>query len=250
MDSPSIIAAVFFGAASFVSPCVLPLLPGYLSLMSGYSLQDLSAGRAPTRQVVVSTGLFVLGFTAVFVALGASATSLSRWLLSDGGFIRIIAGWTVVLMGGFIALTAVWNPQFLLPFMKERRVEVSPRKLGKAAPPVMGAAFAFGWTPCIGPFLAAAFAVAGNSDTVARGMLILLFYSLGLGIPFLASALIMSKAFSSFNWLKRHLKPINVASGVLLMLFGLLLVTNRVTDLSTFFTDLLVRFGLEDLATV
>ncbi|MFQ5554634.1 MAG: cytochrome c biogenesis CcdA family protein [Acidimicrobiia bacterium] len=250
MDNPSLIAAVFFGAASFISPCVLPLLPGYLSLMSGYSLQELSEGKAPTRQVVISTALFVAGFTAVFVALGASATSLSRWLLSDGGFIRVIAGWTVVAMGAFIAVTALWNPRILLPIMRERRVEISPRKFGKAAPPVMGAAFAFGWTPCIGPFLAAAFAVAGNSETVGRGMLVLLFYSLGLGIPFLASALVMTKAFNTFNWLKRHLKPINVASGVLLMLFGLLLVTNQVTELSRFFTKLLDRLGLDELATV
>ncbi len=250
MDNPTLIAAVLFGAASFISPCVLPLLPGYLSLMSGYSLQDLSEGKAPTRRVVTSTVLFVAGFTTVFVALGATATSLSRWLLLEGSFIRVIAGWIVVAMGVFIAVTAIWNPRVLLPLMRERRIEVSPRRFGRAAPPVMGAAFAFGWTPCIGPFLAAAFAIAGNSETVGRGMLVLLFYSIGLGVPFLASALLMSKAFSSVNWLKRHLTPINVASGVLLAVFGLLLVTNRVTDLSSFFTDLLVRLGLEDLATV
>jgi cytochrome c-type biogenesis protein len=250
VENTSLIAAVFFGAASFISPCVLPLLPGYLSLMSGFSLSDMAEGKAPTRSVVFSTLLFVAGFTAVFVALGAGATSVSRWLLGESSLFRVIAGWLVVAMGVFIAVTALWNPRFLLPLMRERRVEVSPKKLGRAAPPVMGAAFAFGWTPCIGPFLAGAFALAGNTETVGRGMTVLLFYSIGLGIPFLVSALLLTKAFTAFDWLKRHLKPINVVSGAVLALFGVLLITNQVTELSSFFTDLLVRLGLDDLATV
>jgi cytochrome c-type biogenesis protein len=248
VDNANIIAAVFAGAASFVSPCVLPLLPGYLSLMSGYSLQELSEGKASTRIVVTSTALFVAGFTAVFVALGATATSVSGFLLGEQSTFRVVAGWVIIAMGGFIAFTAVWNPRFLLPVMRERRIEVSPRRLGKAAPPLMGAAFAFGWTPCIGPFLTAAFALAADSETVGRGMMVLLFYSLGLAVPFLASALLLTRAFGAFDWLKRRLTPITVGSGLLLALFGVLMVTNQVTELSSFFTRLLVALGLERLA--
>lgn len=250
IENPTLIAAVFFGALSFVSPCVLPMLPGYLALMSGQSIADISAGRAETRRVVIGALGFIAGFTAVFVALGAFATSVSRFLLGEQSTFRVIAGWLVVFMGVFIVVTAIWNPRFLLPLMRERRVEVSPSKLGRFAPPVMGAAFAFGWTPCVGPFLAGAFALAGSSETVGRGMLVLFFYSLGLGIPFLAAAVGMSTAFSAFDWLKKRLVAINVVSGVLLALFGILLVTNQVTRLSSFFTDLLVRLGLEGLAEV
>lgn len=250
MDNTSLFAAVFFGAASFISPCVLPLLPGYLSLMSGFSLSEIAEGKAPTRSVVFSTLLFVAGFTSVFVALGATATSVSSFLLQEQSLFRVIAGWVVIAMGVFIAATALWNPRFLLPLMRERRIEVSPRKLGKAAPPVMGAAFAFGWTPCIGPFLAGAFALAGSSETVGRGMLVLLFYSLGLGIPFLGAALLMTKAFGAFDWLKRNLKPINVASGALLAVFGLLLITNQVTRLSAYAQDFMSWIGLDRLAAI
>lgn len=250
MESPTLIAAVFAGAASFISPCVLPLLPGYLSLMSGYSLAELSGGEASTRRVVIGTLGFIAGFTAVFVALGAFATSLSQWLLSETSLFRTIAGWLVISMGLFIAVTAVWNPRFMLPLMRERRIEVRPSKFGAFAPPVMGGAFAFGWTPCVGPFLTAAFALAGSEETVGRGMVVLLFYSLGLGIPFLASALLLTRAFAAFDWIKRRLVPINVASGLLLAGFGFLLLTNRVGELSGFFTDLLVRLGLDGLAEV
>ena len=250
MENPTLIAAVLAGAASFISPCVLPLLPGYLSLMSGYSLAELSSGEANTRRVVVGTLGFIAGFTAVFVALGAFATSLSQWLLSETSLFRSIAGWLIIVMGLFIAITAVWNPRFILPLMKERRIEVRPSKLGSFAPPIMGGAFAFGWTPCVGPFLTAAFALAGTEETVGRGMIVLLFYSLGLGIPFLASALLMTRAFGAFDWLKKRLVPINVGSGLLLAFFGFLLLTNRITELSAFFTDLLVNLGLDGLAEV
>jgi cytochrome c-type biogenesis protein len=241
-------AAVFFGAVSFVSPCVLPLLPGYISLISGYSIADLSEGRVDNRKVVIKTALFVAGFTLVFIALGAGATSVGSFLRSEQSLFRVVAGWVVFALGVFVAVTAVWTPSFLLPAMKDRRVEVKPSKLGNFAPPVMGAAFAFGWTPCLGPFLGSVLTLASNSDTVGTGMLQLFFYSLGLGLPFLLTSLLLAKAFSFFNGIKRHLTAITVGSGVLLALFGLLLVTNQLTILSSWFTDLLSRLGLERLA--
>ncbi len=245
----SILVALLAGTASFLSPCVLPLLPGYVSLMSGYDMAELSEGSVSMRRVTGRTALFVLGFTTVFVALGATATSLSGFL--NQSIFTTIAGWVIIAMGIFIAATAVWTPSWLLPVMKDRRMESSgASKLGLAGPPVMGMAFAFGWTPCIGPFLASALLLGANSDTVYEGMLVLFFYSMGLGIPFLLTSLLLAKAFSAFSWVKRYLTQITVASGLMLAFFGVLLLTGRITDLSAFFSDLLIRLGLEDLASV
>lgn len=243
-------AAVFFGAVSFISPCVLPLLPGYISLISGYSIADLSEGRVDNRRVVIKTALFVLGFTVVFVALGAGATSVGSFLRSEQTLFRVIAGWVVFALGVFVAVTAVWQPSFLMPAMRDRRIEVSPSRLGNFAPPVMGGAFAFGWTPCLGPFLGSTLTLASNSESVAQGMLQLFFYSLGLGIPFLLTSLLLARAFSFFNVLKRFLTPITVGSGVLLALFGVLLITDQLTVLSAWFTDVLTRLGLEGLTEI
>ena len=245
----SLIAALFAGAASFLSPCVLPLLPGYVSLMSGYDMGELAEGNVSMRRVTGRTALFVLGFTLVFVSLGATATSLSGFL--NQSIFTTIAGWAIIVMGLFIAGTAVWTPSWLLPVMKDRRMESSgASRLGLFGPPVMGAAFAFGWTPCIGPFLASALLLGANSDTIGQGMLVLLFYSIGLGVPFLLTSLLLAKAFSAFNWVKRYLTPITVISGLMLAFFGLLLLTGRITDLSAWFADILIRLGLEDLASV
>jgi cytochrome c-type biogenesis protein len=245
----SLFAALLAGTASFLSPCVLPLLPGYVSLMSGYDMAELAEGNVSMRRVVGRTGLFVLGFSAVFVGLGATATSLSGFL--NQSIFTTIAGWLIIAMGLFIAVTAVWTPSFLLPVMKDRRMESSgASRLGLLGPPVMGAAFAFGWTPCIGPFLASALLLGANSDTVAEGMLVLLFYSIGLGIPFLLTSILLAKAFSAFNWVKRYLTQITVISGLMLAFFGVLMVTGRITDLSAFFSDLLVKLGLDGLAEV
>ena len=245
----SLIAALLAGAASFLSPCVLPLLPGYVSLMSGYDMAELSEGNVSMKRVVGRTGLFVLGFSTVFVGLGATATSLSGFL--NQSIFTTIAGWLIIAMGLFIAITAVWTPAWLLPVLKDRRMESSgASKLGLAGPPVMGAAFAFGWTPCIGPFLASALLLGANSDTVAEGMLVLLFYSIGLGIPFLLTSLLLAKAFSAFNWVKRYLTQITVVSGLMLAFFGYLMVSGQIVNLSAWFSDLLINLGLDGLAEV
>lgn len=244
----TLFAAVFAGAASFLSPCVLPLLPGYIGLMSGYSMKELSTGDVSLKRVLGTTTLFVLGFTVVFVVLfGAAATSLGRFL--QGNLFTQIAGWVIIAMGVFIAVTAIHTPKVLMPAMRERRFEMhKAQRLGAWAPPVMGGAFAFGWTPCIGPFLASALALGATTGSGPQAMLVLFFYSLGLGIPFLITALLMAKTFSVFGWIKRYVVQISVASGVILAVFGVLMVTGNVNVLSSWFTDILVRLGLEDLA--
>lgn len=245
----SVFAALLAGAASFLSPCVLPLLPGYISLMSGYDMAEIAEGSVSTKRVVLRTLLFVLGFTIVFVSLGATATSLSSFL--NNSIFTTLAGWLIIAMGVFIAVTAIWTPAFLMPLMKDRRMEsTKAAKMGWFGAPVMGAAFAFGWTPCIGPFLASALALGANTDTVGQGMIVLFFYSLGLGIPFLLTSLLLTKAFSAFDWVKKYLTQITVASGLLLVFFGWLLVSGNIVQLSAWFSDLLINLGLEGLAEV
>jgi len=242
VDSVNVFAAFTFGMLSFLSPCVLPLLPGYMSMMSGYSAADLADGKTSNIRMLRVTLLFVGGFTAVFVALGATATSIGSSLLRNSATITVWAGWIVVAMGAFIAVSAVWNPGLLSPMMRERRVEVRPSKLGAWAPPVMGAAFGFGWTPCIGPTLAAILTIAATEDSVVEGMFLLFVYSLGLGVPFILAGIGITRAYGAFGWMKRHFTPITVGSGVLLSVFGLLMVTGRLVDLSRWFQELMPEF--------
>ena len=242
LNPVSLVAAFGFGALSFLSPCVLPLLPGYLSMMSGYSAADLGEGRASTRRMLRVTLLFVGGFTVVFVLLGAAATTVGRSLLRNQGAFAVAAGWLVVAMGLFLAVTAVWTPRFLMPLLRERRVEVRPSRLGAWAPPLMGAAFGFGWTPCIGPTLGSILtltAVGQEGTTVAAGMILLAVFSLGLGLPFILAGLGMGRALRLFSRVRRYLRPITVVSGLLLAGFGLLLLTGRLVDLNRWFQQIL-----------
>jgi len=237
----TVLAAFGFGALSFLSPCVLPLLPGYLSMMSGYSAAELAEGKTSTRRMLRVTLLFVAGFTAVFVALGATATSIGRSLLRNQDTLTTISGWLIVALGLFLAVTAIWTPRFMMPLMRERRVEVRPSRLGSWAPPIMGAAFGFGWTPCIGPTLGAILALAASSETatLAQGMFLLFVFSLGLGLPFVLAGIGMNKAIGLFGWLRRHLRPITVVSGVLLAGFGVLMITGNLLDLNRWFQQYL-----------
>jgi cytochrome c-type biogenesis protein len=234
----SVLAAFAFGALSFLSPCVLPLLPGYLTMMSGYSAADLAENRASTARMLRVTLLFVGGFTVVFVLLGAAATTVGRALLHHQDSLAVIGGWVVVAMGLFLAATAIWTPRFLLPLLRERRVEVRPSRLGAWAPPVMGVAFGFAWTPCIGPTLGsilALTAVGRQGTTVAAGMVLLAVFSLGLGLPFVLAGLGMGRAINLLGRVRRYSRPITVVSGLLLAGFGVLMVTGELTTLNRWF---------------
>jgi cytochrome c-type biogenesis protein len=250
MQEVGIITAFIFGAISFVSPCVLPLLPGYLSLMSGYSVADLEAGNASMGRMLRVTMLFVLGFTAVFVAAGASATFIGSWLNRNQRMTELVAGWLIIAFGVLIVALAVSNSPALAFFMRERRVDVKPSRLGAFAPPVMGAAFAFGWTACIGPVLGAILTTAAASESVTQGMVMLFFYSMGLGLPFIAAGLGMTKAFKAIKALRRYLRPINIGSGVLLALFGVLMVTGNIVRISSWITEFFIKIGLDRIANI
>ena len=250
MDIGSVASAFVFGTLSFVSPCVLPLLPGYLSLMSGYSVVDLQGGKASTRRMLRVTLLFVFGFTLVFVAGGATATSLGGFLARNQSSTTLVAGWLIVIFGLIVVALAVSNSSALLFLSRERRLEVRPSHLGRWAPPVMGVAFGFGWTPCVGPVLAAMLTLAASQETVEQGMLLLVVYSTGLGIPFILSGIGMAKLFRGLKFMRRHLKVINVVSGLLMIAFGFLFITGRITELSSLITDLFIRFGWNRIAEI
>ncbi len=250
MQEVSIFTAFFFGALSFISPCVLPLLPGYLSLMSGYSVADLQEGKGSPWRMAWVTGMFVAGFTVVFVALGASATSLGGFFRDNLSTATVIAGWVVLAFGVIIVASAVTNAGWLQNLMRERRVDANPSRLGKFAPPVMGVAFGFAWTPCIGPVLGGILTLAATQETVGEGMILLLAYSAGLGIPFIAAGVGMSRAFRAMALFRKHLRTINIASGAMLAAFGVLMITNQVFRLSVWVSDFMDAIGLDSLTAI
>lgn len=230
----SLLAAFTAGLLSFLSPCVLPLVPAYLSFLSGASVHDLRAG--VTRVGLWSPGFrravsFVLGFSLVFVVLGASATWLGRWLLERLPVLTKIAGLSVILVGlhlvGVIRITALY---------RERRWQVQGRRTGIGTAFLIGLAFAFGWTPCIGPILAGILAYASTQETVGQGIRLLAVYSLGLAVPFLATALAVERALGWLERFKRYLHGVEVASGALLIAVGALLLTGGFARLAGYFS--------------
>jgi cytochrome c-type biogenesis protein len=252
VDSAAYILQVLiaFGAGviSFVSPCVLPLLPGYLSMMSGYSASQLEAGEVSTARMSRVILFFIAGFTVVFVALGAIATGLRTWLVENLTAFTRIAGLTVIVFGLVMVAMAISERGPLAALSRERRVDVRPSRLGGWAPPVMGMAFGFAWSPCIGPVLTVILATASLQATLGRGIGLLFAYSLGLGVPFLLAGLGL---FRLFGRLKPFLRPINIASGTLLALFGVVMLTGNISTLSSWFSDLLLGIPfLRDLATI
>ncbi len=229
-----LVVAFGAGVISFVSPCVLPLVPGYLSMMSGYTAAQIESGEASTRRLVTVIVEFILGFTLVFTALGAAATSVGQFLRSNLGTLTRVAGAVIVVFGVIMVVMALSSGGPLAMMGQEKRVQVRPSRLGRWAPPVMGAAFAFGWTPCIGPVLTVILATAAAQETVLRGVFLLIAYSLGLGVPFLLAGLGL---FKWFTRLRPHLRGIAVTGGILLALFGVVMLTNNLGTVSTWIVN-------------
>jgi cytochrome c-type biogenesis protein len=210
--------ALVAGVLSFSSPCTLPLVPGYLGYMSGVSS---SRGRT-----LGAACLFVAGFALVFTALGAAASSLGVLLLDHRSLLEKAAGVLIVLLGLFVL--GLIRPPFLL---REGRPLMERVRPGPAGAFLLGLAFAFGWTPCIGPVLASILALAGAQGTVARGVALLLLYSLGLGLPFLAAAVAVEHVRSLSGWLRRRASVVNATGGVLLVAMGALVFLGQFTVL-------------------
>jgi cytochrome c-type biogenesis protein len=234
MPQVSLLAAFMAGFLSFLSPCVLPLIPAYISFVVGISAHELenkekASGKDFTK-TVVNCLLFVAGFSCVFIILGASATVLGSFLLGKKKLLGQIAGVIIILFG--LHLTHIWRIKRL---DYEKRIHLKDKPAGTIGSLFVGMAFAFGWTPCIGPILASILTYAATQENIRYGILLLAAYSLGLGIPFIITGLSINSFFLWFNRIKKHLGLLEKASGVLLILIGILMLTDNFQQLTNLF---------------
>jgi cytochrome c-type biogenesis protein len=241
-DNVTLFAAFAAGFLSFISPCVLPLIPGYVSFVSGVSLDEMrgtsaAASSSSRRQVLVTSLAFVCGFSLVFIALGASASAIGKLLLAKLPLLAKIAGALIVVFGlhtmGLFRIAAL---------EKEKRVHAQRKPAGPFGAVLVGIAFAFGWTPCIGPILGGILVIAGSKQTVSEGVALLAVYSLGLGIPFLVTSMAINQFFAATSRIRKHYHAIEMASGALLVAIGVLIFTDQLTVIVRYLEPYLPKF--------
>jgi cytochrome c-type biogenesis protein len=236
----TVIAAFAVGFVSFVSPCVLPLVPGYLSAVSGVSVAEMRSREHRVSSVLWPAIVFCLSFTLMFVALGLTATSLGSALRDSKQTLDTIAGLVIVAMGVFFLLTP-----FVPRLNREWRPDALIRRAGAGGPVIAGLAFAVAWTPCVGPTLASILAAASTSATVGDGGVLLAFYSLGLAVPFLLTAVAFERATTAFRWIRDRYLIVTAVSGCVLVLMGVLILTGELTRLNVEAQNLLQDVGLD-----
>jgi cytochrome c-type biogenesis protein len=235
----TVLAAFAVGFVSFISPCVLPLVPGYLSAVSGVSITEMREGQH-THRVVWGAAIFCLSFTIVFVLLGATATSIGQTLNDHKALLDKIAGGVIIAMGVLFLLTP------LIPRLnKEWRPDALISRAGSGGPLVAGAAFAFAWTPCIGPTLSSILAAAAISGSRYHGMVLLAFYSAGLAVPFLLTAILFNRATGAFKFIRDHYSVVTAVSGLILVVMGVMIFTNEITRLNNDAQNFLGSLGLD-----
>jgi cytochrome c-type biogenesis protein len=236
---PLPIAAFFAGLISFLSPCVLPLVPGYVSLISGAGVEELKSAQGQLmRRVMVNSVGFILGFSVVFITLGAISTEIGQVAARYKHSLSIIAGVVIIIFG--LHLTGIFKIKALYTDARLHSVKGSSTILGAF---VIGFAFAFGWTPCLGPILSAILVVASQEENVMRGIALLTVYSLGLAVPFLLTSLLMERFLKFYSRFRSHMHALEIASGGLLIALGVLLVIGRFTLISSWLS-FLNRFAL------
>ncbi len=228
MESVGIAIALSAGILSFLSPCVLPLVPSYLAFITGMTLDELQEGDQ-RHAVMTHALLFVAGFTAVFVLLGASASFLGQFFRHYEMWVARVGGVLIIILG--LHLIGVFK---IAPLMRERRVELGASPAGYLGTIGVGAAFGAGWTPCIGPVLGGILTFAATQETFWSGVWLLFVYSMGLAVPFLLTALALERFLESFKRFRRYLGWVEKIAGVLLIVLGLLLVTGMFTALSAY----------------
>jgi cytochrome c-type biogenesis protein len=239
----TVFAAFAAGMLSFVSPCVLPLVPGYLSAITGVGGGvGHTTPERPASQIVAPAVIFCLSFTVVFVVLGMFANGIGAPLAKDRATFEEIAGVLLVLLGAFFLLTP-----FVTALNREWRPEALLRRAGSGGPIIAGAAFAVGWTPCTGPILGAVLTASAERTGVAGGAFLLLAYSLGLALPFLASALAFDRFAGAFRWLRDHYTAITVVSGAILVVVGVLVFQHDMQRLADHARSLMSSLGLDPL---
>jgi cytochrome c-type biogenesis protein len=234
----TVVAAFAVGFISFVSPCVLPLVPGYLSTISGVSFADIQAGRGRAK-ILGPALLFCLSFAAMFIALGMTATGLGQTLQEHRQLLRDVAGVVIALMGVLFIATL-----FVPLLRRDWRPEALLSRASTGGPVIAGLAFAIAWLPCTGPTLGAVLTAASTESTVGEGGVLLAFYAAGLAVPFLLSALAFSSITGVFRFFRRHYAAITVVSGVVLVAMGVLLVTNELTRLNSEALSLMDDLGI------
>jgi cytochrome c-type biogenesis protein len=241
----TVIAAFAVGFVSFISPCVLPLVPGYLSAVSGVSITDIQQGRHRLSHVLGPAIIFCLSFTLMFVALGMTATGLGSTLRDSKETLDRAAGILIVAMGVFFVLTP-----FVPRLNREWRPDALIRRAGTGGPIIAGLAFAVAWTPCVGPTLASILAAASTAGTVTHGGVLLSFYSLGLAVPFLLTAVAFDRATTAFGWIRDHYLVVTAISGLILIAMGTLILTGELTQLNVQAQKTLSDLGLDFLYKV
>ena len=231
---PLPIAAFLAGLVSFLSPCVLPLVPGYVSLISGAGVEQLKTQESQLlRKVMLNSVAFILGFSVVFITLGAVATEVSQMLSRYRSTLAQIAGVVIILFG--LHLTGVFKIKALYTDARLHSVKGGSTAWGAF---VIGFAFAFGWTPCVGPVLTVILTFAAAQDSITKGVMLLAIYSMGLAVPFLLTALGVERFLKFYSRFRAHMHAIEVASGVLLVALGVLLVLGRFTIISNYLSFL------------
>jgi cytochrome c-type biogenesis protein len=233
-----VIAAFGAGLLSFLSPCVLPLVPGYLSAVSGVSVGELD--RAGWQRVVLPSLLFIAAFSTIFIVLGISASGIGQVLRDNRDLLTDISGVLITAMGVFFVASF-----FIARLNREWHPEALMSRAGKGGPLVAGAAFAIAWTPCVGPTLAAILSAAALSDSAGHGAFLLAVYSAGLGVPFLLSSVAFARMTAVFAAVKRHYAAIVAAGGVILIVMGLLILTGEFFQLNIEAQKLTTDLGLD-----
>ncbi len=222
-------AAFAGGVVSFLSPCVLPIVPAYLAIITGLDLEQLRDGDRPLLRIGRDTALFIGGFSLVFVGLGLSATTIGQSLFRNQSLLTRMSGGVVLAMALFMLGSMFLNAPWLY---QERRFHPNLSRFGPLAAPVAGMAFGFGWTPCIGPVLTSILAVAANQGNAGEGAALLAVYSAGLGVPFMATGLAFGRLAGALGWVKRHVQGLTIGSSFAMAAFGVLLVMDRLVWLT------------------
>lgn len=224
--------ALWMGVVSFISPCILPLIPSYVSYITGISYDDLvdtASRKKNIRLSILHSLAFVAGFTVIFVLLGATVSLLGQFLIEYLKVIRIAGGILMIVLGLFVADIVP------IPFLQQdAKIHLKSRPAGYLGTFLVGIVFAAGWTPCTGPFLSSVLMQAAQAETMTTGMVLLAFYSVGIGVPFILSAVAISTFLSFFNRLKRHYKAVKITSGAILIIMGLLLLFDKWTLLTSY----------------
>jgi cytochrome c-type biogenesis protein len=236
---PAMLIALAAGVLSFLSPCVLPIVPPYLAYMGGISMGEMTGGTSARRRVLVPALFFVMGLSTVFLLLGFTASAFGTFFLQNRELLSQISGAIVVVFGlHFLGIVRI-------PILdREARLQAGEGGGSAFGAYVLGLAFAFGWTPCIGPQLGAILSLAAQEGSVQRGTALLGVYALGLGLPFLFAALFIERSMGLMTRLKRHMKAIERAMGVLLLLVGVALLTGAFTDFSFWMLETFDRLGI------